>query len=84
MGITADSDPFALALRPPSDETEEQREARLQAEVEAKRRSDEIDSMLQAEATTLKKRQKREIRVLLLGQGESGASSSFLVLFVHS
>ena len=76
MGITADADPFALALRPPADETPEERDVRLQQEAEAKRRSDEIDSMLQAEALSLKKRQKREIRVLLLGQGESGASMS--------
>ncbi|KLO18972.1 G-alpha-domain-containing protein [Schizopora paradoxa] len=76
MGITADADPFALALRPPADETPEERDVRLQAEAEAKRRSDEIDSMLQAEALSLKKRQKREIRVLLLGQGESGKSTT--------
>lgn len=68
------SDPLAAALRPPKDETPEQRERRLNDEQEAKRVSDGIDEMIRAEKK--EKRVKQEVKVLLLGQSESGKSTT--------
>jgi pyridoxine/pyridoxamine 5'-phosphate oxidase len=70
-------DPLTLACAPPADETPEQREARLHQEAEAKRVSDAIDDELKAERAELKKK-KRIVKVLLLGQAESG-----MLLYTH-
>jgi len=67
-------DPLTAALQPPADETPAQREERVRAEREAKRVSDEIDEELRRERVALKK--KRPVRVLLLGQSESGKSTT--------
>ncbi|KII94317.1 hypothetical protein PLICRDRAFT_675360 [Plicaturopsis crispa FD-325 SS-3] len=69
------SDPFAAVLRPPPDETPEQREDRLIAEQEAKKVSDGIDEQIRNERNE-KKRGKTEVKVLLLGQSESGKSTT--------
>lgn len=69
-----DDDPLTAALAPPPDETAEQRELREAAEAEARRVSDEIDEQLRNERMALKKK-KAPVKVLLLGQSESGASS---------
>lgn len=68
------SDPFTAALRPPENETPEQRERRLNQEQEAKRVSDGIDEMIRAEKK--ERRVKQEVKVLLLGQSESGKSTT--------
>lgn len=68
------SDPLSAALRPPENETPEQRERRLTEEQEAKRVSDGIDEMIRAEKK--EKRVKQEVKVLLLGQSESGKSTT--------
>ncbi|KAG8902846.1 hypothetical protein FRC01_009452, partial [Tulasnella sp. 417] len=70
-----DEDPLALAIRPPADETPQQREARLAEEAAAKKISDDIDEQIRAESKRRKARAKREIKVLLLGQSESGKST---------
>jgi len=57
----------------PPIETPQQRDARLEKEREAKKVSDEIDEQLRMEATLTKG--KHEIRLLLLGQRESGRST---------
>lgn len=67
----AEDDPLARAIAPPADETPEMRTVRLQAEARAKQVSDAIDSQLLAEKQALKKKQ-RNVKVLLLGQSESG------------
>jgi guanine nucleotide-binding protein subunit alpha len=72
MTIAPDVDPLALALQPPPDETPQAREARLQSEREAKKRSDLIDEELARERNAEKKSVK-SVKVLLLGQSESGA-----------
>jgi guanine nucleotide-binding protein alpha-1 subunit len=69
------SDPLTAALQPPPDETLQQREKRLQAECAAKKVSDGIDDMLRNERNE-KKRAKNEVKVLLLGQSESGKSTT--------
>ncbi|KAJ7186121.1 guanine nucleotide-binding protein alpha subunit [Mycena filopes] len=69
------SDPLAHALRPPPDESPSARTARLALEAEQKRVSDAIDDALSRERAERKKRARREVRVLLLGQSESGKST---------
>jgi hypothetical protein len=63
-------DPLDQVLRPPPDETTEQRSIRLAREEEAKRISLAIDASIKAERQARKK--KRIVRLLLLGQSESG------------
>ena len=63
-------DPLTRALAPPPDETVEEREVRLNKEAEAQRVSDLIDESLRAERASWKKR--KVLKVLLLGQSESG------------
>jgi guanine nucleotide-binding protein alpha-1 subunit len=69
-----ESDPFEDVLKPPPNETPEQKHCRVQQEEEAKRVSQAIDESIRAEKQREKKR--RPVRVLLLGQSESGASVS--------
>ncbi|TBU49747.1 G-protein alpha subunit [Dichomitus squalens] len=69
-----DGDPFTAFLRPPASETEHERVARLQREVEAKRINDSIDEEIKADRERLRK-SKQDIRLLLLGQAESGKST---------
>lgn len=67
------SDPLDAALRPPLDETEEEKAQRLAEEAEAKRISHEIDESIRQERQLKKK--SKVVRLLLLGQSESGMSS---------
>jgi hypothetical protein len=73
MRSSTDLDPLSAAMAPPPGETSEQRAGRLRKEAEAKRVSDAIDEELKAERAALKKKRKA-IKILLLGQAESGAS----------
>ncbi|PSS02352.1 hypothetical protein PHLCEN_2v4045 [Hermanssonia centrifuga] len=68
------SDPLSAALLPPPNETPAEREGRLQAEQEAKMRSDNIDKMLRE--SERQKRKRKVVKVLLLGQSESGKSTT--------
>ena len=77
---TAQDDPITRALQPPADETTAEREERVRTEREAKRVSDEIDEELKRERIALKKR--RPVRVLLLGQSESGKSTTLKSIHV--
>ncbi|TDL27757.1 heterotrimeric G protein alpha subunit [Rickenella mellea] len=70
------NDPLTLAIAPPSDETPEQRAIRLREEEDAKQISDEIDRQIEADAAELKRKRKAVIKVLLLGQSESGKSTA--------
>lgn len=78
------SDPLTAALQPPSNETDAQREARLASEREAKKVSDGIDEQLRQEKEALKAkaRSRQEIKVLLLGQSESGKSTTLKRMFL--
>ncbi len=73
MGVkrSVDEDPLSRLLAPPPNETVEDREIRLRLEAEARLISDKIDEQLKAERAALKKT--RPVKVLLLGQSESGA-----------
>ncbi|KIJ56356.1 hypothetical protein M422DRAFT_219501 [Sphaerobolus stellatus SS14] len=68
-------DPITQALQPPPDETPEARQERLRLEKEAKQRSDEIDAQLKQDSKALA-RGRQLVRVLLLGQSESGKSTT--------
>lgn len=63
-------DPLARALAPPPDESLEDRAAREAKEQEAVRISNAIDESIKAEKLAEKK--KRMVKLLLLGQSESG------------
>ncbi|KAI6037622.1 G-alpha-domain-containing protein [Pisolithus marmoratus] len=69
-----DHDPLNELLRPPQGETEEDRVIRLAQEAEARRRSQAIDESIKAER--IEQRKKSVVRLLLLGQSESGKSTT--------
>ncbi|KAF5312720.1 hypothetical protein D9619_002690 [Psilocybe cf. subviscida] len=71
----ATSDPLAAALLPPPDESAIDRDERLKRETEAKKVSDSIDDMIRQERSDRKKN-RPEVTVLLLGQSESGKSTT--------
>ena len=65
-------DPLARALAPPLDETPEQRTMREENETEARRVSERIDEQIRLEKQA-DSRKKVPVKVLMLGQAESGA-----------
>lgn len=75
---TTSDDPLDAALRPPEDETATERNVRLAREAHAREVSAAIDADIRAERQAKKK--KKIVRLLLLGQSESGASFH-LILF---
>ena len=72
------SDPLTVALQPPPNETPAARDARLASEREAKKISDSIDEQIRQEKESRKAKLKarKQIKVLLLGQSESGKSTT--------
>ena len=70
------ADPLAVFTQPPPDETDEERVQRQTKEAEAKRVSDEIDEGLKRDKAALKKEKESVDKVLLLGQSESGKSTT--------
>ncbi|KAJ7127887.1 G-protein alpha subunit [Mycena epipterygia] len=67
-------DPLNVNLQPPPNETEVEKAARLEAAREAVRVSRSIDAGL-VESKRAMERKKRAVKILLLGQSESGKSS---------
>ncbi|KAJ8691056.1 hypothetical protein PTI98_010663 [Pleurotus ostreatus] len=74
-GMNREFDPLDIVTAPPPGETPEQRASRERREAEAKRVSDGIDEDIRVARAALKK-QKSVLRVLLLGQAESGKSTT--------
>ncbi|OSX63793.1 hypothetical protein POSPLADRAFT_1169191 [Postia placenta MAD-698-R-SB12] len=72
---TTSDDPLTQAIAPPPDESEVARAERLRQEAEAKRISDDIDEELKRERAVWKKN-KSLFKLLLLGQSESGKSTT--------
>jgi guanine nucleotide-binding protein alpha-1 subunit len=68
-------DPLTAAIAPPPNESTEEKRLRLQKEEQARLVSEAIDADISRERNRLKK-EKPPVRVLLLGQSESGAASS--------
>lgn len=74
MRSRTDDDPIAAALTPPHDESPEARAIRISREEEALRVSQAIDESIRIERQMNKKN--KIVRILLLGQSESGARYS--------
>jgi len=68
-------DPLTKAIAPPENETKEEKEARLLAQAEAQKRSEAIDEEINRQKAADRKAPK-SVRVLLLGQSESGKSTT--------
>ncbi|KAG8216290.1 guanine nucleotide binding protein, alpha subunit [Butyriboletus roseoflavus] len=76
MGFNYDSsDPLAVVTAPPPNEAPDEKAAREEREAEAQRISDQIDEELRVEKAALKK-EEQIVKVLLLGQSESGKSTT--------
>jgi guanine nucleotide-binding protein alpha-1 subunit len=71
------TDPLSRALVPPANETSEQRAMREAKEAEARRVSERIDEQIKSEKQA-KSRSKSPVKVLLLGQAESGGLPSLI------
>lgn len=71
---TNDDDPLTAALSPPPDESPEAKAIRVAREEEALRVSQAIDESIRIERQMNKKN--KIVRILLLGQSESGARHS--------
>ncbi|KAG9311933.1 guanine nucleotide binding protein, alpha subunit [Chiua virens] len=69
------TDPLAVVTAPPPNETPDEKAAREEREAEAQKISDQIDEELRVEKVTLKK-QEQDVKILLLGQSESGKSTT--------
>ncbi|KAJ3988831.1 guanine nucleotide binding protein, alpha subunit [Lentinula detonsa] len=69
-----DNDPLTLAIAPPPNETPVEREQRLAEEKKAKEVSDSIDEEINAQRLAEKKED--SVKVLLLGQSESGKTTT--------
>ncbi|TFK47585.1 guanine nucleotide binding protein, alpha subunit [Heliocybe sulcata] len=67
-------DPFSEFVSPPANETAAQREVRLREEEEAKRVSEAIDEEIDRQRA--EQRREKCVKVLLLGQSESGKSTT--------
>lgn len=75
-GLDGPYDPLAKALAPPPDETPEERAQRLRAEERAKKVSEDIDKYLKRDGEDAAKKKNATVRLLLLGQSESGKSTA--------
>ncbi|VDB91649.1 unnamed protein product [Peniophora sp. CBMAI 1063] len=83
--ISESVDPLDLLAAPPKDETSAERAVREAKEAEAKRVSDAIDDQLKQERVSRSKK-KAPVKVLLLGQSESGKSTivkNFQIAYAH-
>jgi hypothetical protein len=76
-------DPLLQIIAPPANETAEERQTREREEEEARYRSSMIDEAIKAEKTAMRK--KKPIKILVLGQSESGLfnfSLRWSILFI--
>ncbi|KAH9977002.1 guanine nucleotide binding protein, alpha subunit [Russula compacta] len=75
MFRSSDHDPLAIAIAPPPNESPAARADRLRAEAEARRVNDEIEELIKQDRAA-RRRQRPCVKVLLLGQSESGKSTT--------
>ncbi|KAJ7307817.1 guanine nucleotide binding protein, alpha subunit [Mycena albidolilacea] len=75
MRSVEEMDPISVALAPPQNESPEVRQTRILMERAAKAASDEIDAQLNRERQQAK-RLPKAVKILLLGQSESGKSTT--------
>ena len=69
-------DPFASFLKPPANESSTERAARKFREAKAKKRSEAIDLELRKDREMLVRTRENLLKVVLIGDSESGASCS--------
>lgn len=69
----ASDDPFEQFLKPPANETATDRRERLNREADAKAVNEAINAQLRKERAQMKK---GAVKILLLGQAESGKSTT--------
>lgn len=74
-GGNGSDDPLAKVLAPPPDESPDDRDERLRREAVAQRVSDEIDERIRLDRVAFKKKNDL-FKLLLLGQSESGKSTT--------
>ena len=74
--LNASQDPLATVLAPPPDETPEERALRIKTEENAKKLSEDIDKYLKRDGEEAAKKKATSVRLLLLGQSESGKSTA--------
>jgi guanine nucleotide-binding protein subunit alpha len=72
------SDPFYDLMKPPEDETQAQKTARLKREADAQRVNDDIEDQIKQDRAKIQ-REKETVRALLLGQSESGKIAMWLL-----
>ncbi|KAK2465576.1 hypothetical protein APHAL10511_002468 [Amanita phalloides] len=72
--VFSNDDPLDSVMLPPPDESPQDRQLRLAREDEARKVSQAIDASIKAERQA--RRKKRVVRLLLLGQSESGKSTT--------
>lgn len=76
LGKNGSEDPLARVLAPPPNETLEERVQRQKSEEKARKLSEDIDKYLKKDGELQKEKRKAVIRLLLLGQSESGKSTA--------
>jgi hypothetical protein len=74
--LKGSQDPLATVLAPPPDETPEERALRIKTEENAKKLSEDIDKYLKRDGEEAAKKRAATVRLLLLGQSESGKSTA--------
>jgi hypothetical protein len=74
--LNGSQDPLAMVLAPPHDETPEERALRIKTEEKAKKLSEDIDKYLKRDGEDAAKKRTATVRLLLLGQSESGKSTA--------
>lgn len=74
--LVTETDPLSQLIAPPTDESPAERALRERKEAEAQRVSQRIDEELKVERARMKKDAKSIVKVLLLGQSESGKSTT--------
>jgi hypothetical protein len=74
------TDPLAVISAPPPNESSHERAAREEREAEAQRISDLIDDEIRAERA-IRKKEEDIVKILLLGQSESGVYSTSINSF---
>ncbi|KAF9652402.1 G-alpha-domain-containing protein [Thelephora ganbajun] len=67
-------DPLARVFAPPPNESQRDKENRIRAEQEAKKRSDAIDEEISKQL--IARKNSKPVKILLLGQSESGKSTT--------
>ncbi|KDN43689.1 G-alpha-domain-containing protein [Tilletiaria anomala UBC 951] len=75
LALASQADPLAIVTAPPAKESSAERDARLQEESVARKRSEDIDKWLKADSTATRKDRQGEVQLALLGQSGAGKTT---------